>query len=122
MEELGRFHKPGHENTYEDSFKIAVAREYLTGICSQSQLATKYHLKNCGVVGFFVRWYKRHMAELEEAAAAAPGTTSSIEQDLSHQLYVANLKITALEMMIKNAERELGVDIKKKSGIKPPVK
>lgn len=53
------------------------------------------------------------MGELEAAAAAAPGKTSSIEQELSHQLYVANLKITALEMLIKNAEKELGVDIKK---------
>lgn len=122
MEELGRFKKAGHANTYEDNFKIAVAREYLTGIFSQSQLAKKYNLKNCSVVGFFVRWYKRHMAELEEAAAAAPSKTSSTEQELNHQLYVANLKITALEMMIKNAERELGVDIRKKSGTKPPVK
>jgi len=30
----------------------------------------------------------------------------------------ANIRITALEMMIKNAEQELGIDIVKKSGTK----
>ena len=122
MENLERFLKSKAPLTYEDSFKIAVAREYLTGASTQAQLATKYNLTGCDVVSFFVRWYKRHMQEIEQSSAAAPVETSSTEQELRHQLYLANLKITALEMMIKNAEKELEVDIRKKSGTKPHVK
>ncbi|WP_407425800.1 transposase [Arcticibacter sp.] len=122
MENLEKFLKSKAPLAYEDSFKIAIAREYLTGSCTQAQLATKYNLGGCYVVSFFVRRYKRHMHEFEQTAGTAPLETSSREQELNHQLHLANLKVTALKMMIKNAERELGVDIRKKSGIKRPVK
>jgi len=44
MERPGKGKKGGTPSTYEASFKIAVAGEYLTGQLSQSQLASKYNL------------------------------------------------------------------------------
>ena len=42
--------------------------------------------------------------------------------DLEEKLKAANLKITALEIMIEKANKELDIDIVKKSGTKQPVK
>ena len=39
-----------------------------------------------------------------------------------HDLKEANLKVTALEMLIENASKELGVDLIKKFGTKQPKK
>lgn len=114
--------KQGVPATYEESFKIAVAREYLTGQFSQLQLAKKYGLPNGDTVHYFVKWYEKHQlvepCSVEDPCFAAPDSTG----ELREQLHLAQLKITALEMLIKNAEKELNINIVKKSGTKPPVK
>ena len=43
-------------------------------------------------------------------------------QELEEKLKAANLKITALEIMIEKANKELDIDIVKKSGTKQPLK
>jgi transposase-like protein len=114
--------KGGRINTYEETFKIAVAQEYLSGKLSQSQLAKKYNLPTAGTVHYFVRQYKENYENsTPKSAAVLPGDSVS-DSKLEEELHLAKLKITALEMLIKNAEQELGVDIRKKSGIKRPVK
>lgn len=104
--------------TYENSFKIAVAREYLEGKLSQAQLGRKYGLTSGEVVRYFVTWYKKN---IDGNQPTAPLDTST-DLGLQEELRLANLKITALEMMINIAEKELEIDIRKKSGTKPPVK
>ena len=113
--------------TYEASFKIAVAREYLEGNLSQSQLGRKHGLNSGEVVRYFVNWYKKNIAEIQSGILSPdqelPSLTSgSPVQELEEELRLAKLKITALEMMIHIAEQELDIDIRKKSGTKPSVK
>lgn len=110
--------------TYDESFKIAVAREYLEGKLSQAQLGRKHGLNSGEVVRYFVNWYKKHLVAdqpniVQSDDQLLPDTP---EHRLQEELRLANLKITALEMMINIAEKELDIDIRKKSGTKPPVK
>jgi transposase-like protein len=104
--------------SYENSFKIAIAREYLEGKLSQAQLGRKYGLNSGEVVRYFVNWYKKNIDGNQPSIPPDTGT----DQGLQEELRLANLKITALEMMINIAEKELDIDIRKKPGTKPPVK
>lgn len=108
----------GRESSFPESLKIAVAREYLTGQLSFSQLAEKHQLPSGDTARYFVTWYKAWLSRQEAAAAQVPAEPSNVSSELTEQLRYANLRITALEMLIKNAEKELGVDITKKPGTK----
>jgi transposase len=121
MEKPRKGTQTGTSVTYEDSFKIAVAREYLEGKLSQAQLGRKYGLSSGEVVRYFVNWYKKYISQTEASGSGSP-LESNADQRLQEELRLANLKITALEMMINIAEKELDIDIRKKSGTKPPVK
>lgn len=123
MEKPRKGSKAGHP-IFSDEFKIIVAREYLTGSLSYSQLARKYKLSGEHTPRYFVRWYNKWLAErdlqdqtMEEAAMEEPK-----DKALEKQLFEANLKITALELLIRNAEESLGVDIGKKDGTKQSVR
>jgi transposase-like protein len=110
--------KGGKPPLFPEPFKIAVAREYLLGQLSYSQLAKKHQLTSGDTVRYFVSWYKQWIARQEQEAAIEPGAAVDNALALTDQLKQANLRITALEMLIKNAEKELGVDLVKKSGTK----
>ena len=118
MKEIGRKGFVGNIPTYEESLKIAIARDYLTGTLSYSQIAKKYNLPSGDTARYFVSWYKVWAAKNETEPELLPPVQQSYEKDLEKQLREANIRITALEMMIKNAEQELGIDIVKKSGTK----
>lgn len=119
---------PGPPPIYTESLKITVAREYLTGDQSRSQLAKKYGLGNRDVVKSMLSWYKRHYGldqlptvKQESVGCSAPvDDSSSTEKD--KQLQEALLKVEALELLIANAQKELGVDLIKKLGTKQPGK
>jgi transposase-like protein len=113
--------KEGRTPLYDESLKIIVAREYLTGQSSYTQLAGKYNLEKAATVRHFVKWYHAQLDSKEQLNATQPGISLQAS-DLQQQLAQANLRITALEMLIQNAEKELGVDIKKKYGTKQPSK
>jgi transposase-like protein len=116
MEKPRKGSKGGRLTIYEDSFKILVARDYLSGNLSQLQIAKKYGLAE-GSIYYFLNWYKRHHSEVPQAVQSSSGT-SATEPELARQLAEAKLKITALELLLSNAEREMGVNIIKKSGTK----
>jgi transposase-like protein len=111
---------------YDPSFKIAVVREYLTGEYSESQVAKKHNLSD-KTMNYFVHWYRKNfpeptssaVVELVKSDKQQAGLSSA---ELEKKLAYANLKITALEILISNAEREMGVDIRKKAGSKPSTK
>lgn len=125
MEKPRKGSKSGLPPLFEEDFKILVAREYLTGQMSHAQLARKYGLSGEHTSRYFVRWYQKWLETHQlEAQVDIPGTTKdqTDEKQFEKQLFEANLKITALEMMIQVAEETLGIDIGKKSGTKSSVK
>ena len=93
-------------------FKTSVAREYLTGKLSQSQLAKKQSAYGDYSL-LFVRQYKEYYENTAPAPVAVlPGACLS-DSKLEQELHLAKLKITEVEMLIKNAEQELGLTLKK---------
>ena len=118
MKEKGKKGIGGKEPLYPESFKLAVAREYLTGQLSLGQLAKKHQLPNSDTARYFVNWYKQWAVKQGKSSVIKPVTASDDVLALTDQLRQANLRITALEMLIQNAEKELGVDLIKKPGTK----
>ena len=119
---------PGPPPIYEERLKITVAREYLTGGLSQNELARKYDLKNRDAVKHIVFWYRKHYGEgklpsVDNKPVNAPVTPAEPSSgDKDRQLKEALLKVEALELLLANAKKELGIDLLKKSGTKPPNK
>jgi len=111
--------KPGRIPIYDNAFKIAIAREYLTGNLGYGALAKKYGLALHTVNGF-VRWYRKYYPEdlQPPGKVEEPGKVDSNKEQISKQLKQANLKIAGLEMLIETVQKELGVDIVKKPGTK----
>lgn len=120
MEKPRKGSKGGRVAIYDESFKLAVASEYHLGALSVLQVAQKHGL-NERTVYHFLRWYKHHQSSLgfsEPRSEVNPKQRLDLEKELAY----ARLKITALELLIHNAEREMGVDIRKKSGTKRSAK
>lgn len=121
MEKPRKGSKAGSVALFDDAFKIMVAREYLTGQLSYNQLARKYNLSGEHTPRYFVRWY--HQWQQERALSiqedlSPENKPDEEKQHLKQQLFEANLKITALELLIRTAEETLGIDIGKKAGTK----
>lgn len=110
--------KEGRPPIYDSSYKIAIAREYLTGSLGYGTLAAKYGLPSAVTVRHFVNWYKKHFPppQLSEAQGAVVQPAMVGEHT---ELAEARLKIAGLEMLISIAQKELGVDLVKKFGTKP---
>lgn len=101
---------------YDPKLKIAIAREYLTTDQGYSSLSKKYDIPKTSILDF-VRWYKKkYPAGVEDIAEASIQTVSNNVPSES------DLKIMALEMLIENASKELGIDLVKKFGTKQPKK
>ena len=104
---------------YQPSFKIAIAREYLTTSLGFTKLAKKYNLPSEATCRYFLKWYRN---KYPDGIAELPAGNKSDEAKDYDELKEANLKVTALEMLIENASKELGVDLIKKFGTKQPKK
>ena len=108
--------KQGKPLIYDPAFKIAVAREYLTSVLGRKKLAEKYNLRNGNTVRFFVRWYQEKYPD--GVIESAPTTSKEVKSIKDKDLKDANLKIAALEMLVEEASKELGIDLVKKFGTK----
>ena len=106
----------GRSSVYDESFKIAVAKEYIDGELSHGQLARKYGLSGEHTVRHFLRFYEKWQRELPLPIDKV--AQNQQEATLEKELAMAKLKIAALEMLINTAENTLGIDIRKKSGTK----
>ena len=104
----------GREETYDPALKIAVARDYLTSSLGFTKLAKKYNLPGESTARHFVRWYRRMYPDGIVAGIPEKPKQNALPADIQE----ANLKITALEMLIANAGKELGIDLVKKFGTK----
>lgn len=116
-------------NKFSDDFKLQVVLEYLNTDISQEELKTKY---NFGGNNNILRWMRKfglskpneeqiklhqYMSKEQERSTterALEEKISKLEDDLKHE----RLRSKALNTMIDIAERELKVDIRKKSGAK----
>lgn len=106
-------HQEGRPPVYDNSFKVAVAREYLIGNQGYGTLAKKHGLTT-ETVRHFVRWYKANYDGTSVPPEKSSGKTTNSEVELLRkQLEEANLKVAGLEIMIEVAKKELGIDVKK---------
>jgi transposase-like protein len=106
----------GRADIYDPPFKIAIAREYLTTSLGFTKLAKKYNLPGEATPRYFLRWYRCKYPDgiVEQTVELNNAEVPAGDKELKE----ANLKITALEMLIENASKELGIDLVKKFGTK----
>ena len=113
--------KQGKPEKHDPAFKIAIATEYLKGELGFGRLGAKYGLSLTAVCAI-VKWYRKYYGEQAAADAPAAAPQSETEtpevRELKKRLELAELKAVGLEMMIEIARKELGIDIRKKSGAK----
>jgi hypothetical protein len=112
---------------YSKTLKRKVAQDYLAGKFSYSVGAEVYGLRNKHVVKEFVKWYlKTEEAEImtldiEKEVLSEKREDVDKQLDLKKleaELAAARLKIASLNTLIEVAEKELEIDIRKKSGTK----
>jgi transposase-like protein len=120
MEKPRKGSKGGRLTIYDDSFKLLVANDYYSGDLSMLQVARKHGIEE-KTMYYFIRWYKAHQLQVPEEPQSSSENLQSTHA-LTRELAAAKLKITALELLLSNAEREMGVDIIKKPGTKRSVK
>ena len=101
--------KRKNSGKYDPQFKLAIAREYLTSDLGYKSLGIKYNVPTTTIVKF-VKWYQEKYPGGEVEGPVGIADTGTTEE--------TNLKITALEMLIENASKELGIDLVKKFGTK----
>lgn len=102
--------KKRYSGKYDSKLKIIIAREYLSTDQGYKSLSAKYNIPPTSIADI-VSWYKKRYPTGEKDESVIQATESTIPSE-------ADLKITALEMLIENAGKELGVDLVKKFGTK----
>jgi transposase-like protein len=109
--------KKRYAGKYDPALKIAIAREYLTTDQGYDTLAKKYNIAE-GTLPSFIRWYQQRYPQGTATQQQQDGTAATISQGDQQDVQQAQLKIEALELLIENAGKELGVDLVKKFGTK----
>src|SRR4051794_37364076 len=107
--------KKRYAGKYDPAVKIAIAREYLSTDQGYDTLAKKYNIAE-GTIPSFIRWYQQRYPD--GAATQQQQQPATISEDQQQHLQQAQLRIEALELLIENAGKELGVDLVKKFGTK----
>ena len=97
---------------YDAKLRIAIAQEYLTTDMGYGSLARKYGIA-ASTIKDFITWYKQKYTEGMEVPAAETSQVISSDQQKD-----SDLKVIALQLLIENASKELGVDLVKKFGTK----
>jgi transposase len=116
-------------NKFTDDFKFQVVQEYLSTDISQEELKKKYNFSgNNNIYSWMLKFgfSKPDEGQIQlHRAMRGEKQKSSSEQELElkikqleEELKREQLKTLALNTMINIAERELKVDIRKKSGAK----
>lgn len=116
-------------NKFTDDFKLMVVQDYLSSGISKEELKRKYNYTGCNNI---YRWMRKFgLSEPSEyqiklhRCMAKEQQKSKSEQELElrikkleEDLKLEQFRTKALNTMIDIAERELKVDIRKKSGAK----
>jgi transposase-like protein len=121
----GRKRQKGRNSKYDIAFKRKIAREYIEGNLSTTQLAEIYNVR----FQYVSTWVKQFSSELAEEPIVIPMTEQE-QQDfellkkqndaLKKKLEYEQMKNFALETMVDLAKSELGIDLRKNSGAKQP--
>lgn len=121
----GRKGQKGRISKYDIVFRRQVARQYIDGNLSLSEVASQY-----GIDKHLVKsWVKQFSDELAGKIVAPIMTDQELNdfellkkqaEVLAKKLEHEQMKNFALETMIDLAKTELGVDIRKNSGAKQP--
>lgn len=107
---------------YSEAFKKEVVREYERGFLNKDQLQAKYDLGGNSTVLKWCRKYgKLHYPEKGSLGRPMKDPQKQRIKDLEKQLEDAKLKLIAYEKLIEIAEKEDGVSILKKDGVKQSV-
>jgi transposase-like protein len=110
----------GAKQKYSAAFKRQVALDYLSGTATQGEVAERYNLPSYWAVKDFVKWY-RLVGDPTPLAPAVESSTADMTAlqreiaDLRAQLERERMRSLSLETIIDIAEREEGIDIRKKS-------
>ena len=97
---------------YDPKLRIAIAQEYLSTDMGYGSLAKKYGIAPSTIKDFITWYQQKYTTGIEVPSADAVEVTNSGEQKDS------DLKVIALQLLIENASKELGVDLVKKFGTK----
>jgi len=121
----GRKGQKGRSSRYDISLKRQVARAYLEGDQSTTQIGALYHVSHQHVS----HWAKQFSSELAIEPIATPMTEQEQKdlellkkqnEALKKKLEYEQMKNFALETMVDLAKSELGIDLRKNSGAKQP--
>jgi transposase-like protein len=123
--ERGRKGRKGRKGQHSVGFKMQVVKDYVNGNRSLRQLALHYGVSRSNIH----EWVQQFYPELSNGSLPTTEVMTEAEQrelealkkqneELKKKLEYADMKATALEIMIDIAEKQLGIDIKKKPGTK----
>ena len=101
---------------YDPKLRIAIAQEYLSTDMGYGSLSKKYGIAP-STIKDFITWYKQKYTEGMEVPPAEASKVITSEQQKD-----SDLKVIALQLLIENASKELGIDLVKKFGTKQPKK
>ena len=111
-------------NQFSDEIKIQVVQAYLSGNFTQKELMLKYNIRGKQCINNWIRKFggcnpisKGQMPKESKQANKENFLELKIKK-LEEDLKREQLRTKALSTMIDIAERELKVDIRKKSGAK----
>ena len=116
-------------NSYPESLKIAVVREYESTNVSKAYLKRKYGVSGITLINYWLKRYGNNAylsdqqtipimpAEQPEDSAEVRKLKQRIRQ-LERELEDAKLRSEAYSLMIKKAEEELKIHIRKKHNTK----
>lgn len=114
----------GGQSPYEVSFMLQVANYYAEHNESLSQVAQRFNISR----SLAAKWHDRFNLHRGKPSPSIPAMTEQEQKDhealkkqneeLAKKLAYANLQVFGLQTMIEVAEKELQIDIRKKSGAK----
>jgi transposase-like protein len=118
---------------YSEGFKEQVLQAYLNSDETMAEIASRFHL-NKGTMNSWVSRYRKP-DDSEKSVKLASEKTDTMKkeemsseakdariQELEDALFKEKMRSESLEKMIEIAERELKIDIRKKSGAKRSMK
>jgi transposase-like protein len=116
--------KRGLRSKFSDAFRRQVALEYLSGKESKQEVANRFGLPNKWTVHNFVNWYRQQPEALEPSQPISEAEQNDLQalqarlKEVERQLEYERLRSLGYETMINIAEKELGIEIRKKSDTK----
>jgi transposase-like protein len=106
---------------YNEAFKLQVVAEYEKGDISVTALQKKYNITGNTTI---TKWVKKYGKSGLGSVNVTPPTDIRISERLEaivlkNELEQARIKIAALEALVDESSKLIGIDLKKKFGGKP---